>query len=469
MSCDWQELTLADIAESKRGLVDGPFGSNLPASCYVEDGVPVIRGSNLTVSLERFKSEDFVYVSSETLKTMKRSECLPNDIIFTKKGTLGQTGLVPSDSRYEIYLLSSNQMRLRVNTNLADPEYVYYYVSSKASVEKIKRDSEFTGVPKINLDYLKKFPIVVPKLTVQKKISKILSGFDHKIKLNCQINQTLEAMAQAIFKSWFVDFEPVKAKIAAIEAGKDVEGITLAAMSAISGKTDRELDQLQAEQPENYTQLKNTAELFPAAVQDSDLGKIPEGWEPSCVGAEFDVTMGQSPPGDTYNENREGEPFFQGRRDFSWRYPENRVYCTQPNRMAKKGDTLLSVRAPVGDINKATSDCCIGRGIAVLRHKSGCEAYTYYSMKDLSRNFKSFDSEGTVFGSINQKDLKALKVLKPSSTIVEVFTYAAGVMDQQILNFDIQIRILSQLRDTLLPKLLSGELSVNIAEFLGED
>lgn len=237
-------------------------------------------------------------------------------------------------------------------------------------------------------------------------------------------------------------------------------------MSAISGKTDEALEQLQAEHPEYYTQLKTTAELFPAVMQDSELGDIPEGWKPSSVGSEFDVIMGQSPPGDTYNEDGKGEPFFQGRRDFGWRYPENRVYCTQPNRIAKKGDTLLSVRAPVGDINKATSDCCIGRGIAALRHKSGCEAYTYYSIMNLSRNFKSFDSEGTVFGSINQKDLKALKVLKPPSSIVEVFTHAAGVMDQHILNFDIQTRILSQLRDTLLPKLLSGELFVDTAEFV---
>ncbi|MCO5382142.1 MAG: restriction endonuclease subunit S [Methanosarcina barkeri] len=190
------------------------------------------------------------------------------------------------------------------------------------------------------------------------------------------------------------------------------------------------------------------------------MGEIPEGWKPSSVSAEFNITMGQSPPGDTYNENGEGEPFFQVRRDFGWRYPENRVYCTQPNRMAKKGDTLLSVRAPVGDINKATSDCCIGRGLAALRHKSGCEAYTYYSLMDLRRNFNNFDSEGIVFGSINQKDLKALKVLRPSSSIVEVFTHVVGVIDQQILNFDIQNRTLSQLRDSLLPKLMSGKIRV---------
>ena len=103
-----------------------------------------------------------------------------------------------------------------------------------------------------------------------------MNSFDEKIELNRQINQTLEAMAQAIFKSWFVDFEPVKAKISAIEAGEDAEGITRAAMSAISGKTDEELDQLQAEQPEHYIQLKTTAELFPSAMQNSELGEIPE-------------------------------------------------------------------------------------------------------------------------------------------------------------------------------------------------
>ncbi len=100
---------------------------------------------------------------------------------------------------------------------------------------------------------------------------------DDKHKLNRQINQILESMAQTIFKSWFVDFEPVRAKIAAIEAGDDSEGITCAAMRTISGKTDDELDQLQARQPENYAQLKTTAELFPAAMQDSELGEVPEG------------------------------------------------------------------------------------------------------------------------------------------------------------------------------------------------
>ena len=281
-----------------------------------------------------------------------------------------------------------------------------------------------------------------------------------KIQLNHQINQTLEQMAQAIFKSWFVDFEPVKAKIAALEAGGSEEDALLAAMQAISGKGEAELTRLQVEQPEQYAELRATAKLFPSAMQDSELGKIPEGWNPSTVGHEFDVTMGQSPPGDTYNEEGEGAPFFQGRRDFGERFPSNRVYCSAPKRMANEGDTLLSVRAPVGDTNIALTNCCIGRGLAALRHKSGCSSYTYYSIIQLGQALSSYDSEGTVFGSINQKNLRAIPVVAPAIDVLAAFTRTVGSIDELIRVNSEEASTLADTRDTLLPKLLSGELSV---------
>jgi type I restriction enzyme S subunit len=126
---------------------------------------------------------------------------------------------------------------------------------------------------------MRDFTFRLPPINEQKQISKVLGDLDDKIAINSQINQLLESMAQTIFKSWFVDFEPVKAKIAAIKAGEDAEGVTRVAMRAISGKTDDELDQMQARQPENYAQLKTTAELFPAAMQDSELGEVLEGWK----------------------------------------------------------------------------------------------------------------------------------------------------------------------------------------------
>ncbi|WP_273050466.1 restriction endonuclease subunit S [Pseudoalteromonas sp.] len=205
----WKTTTLGEIALDKDGAVDGPFGSNLPASCYVDDGIPVIRGSNLSKGLDEFKDEGFVFVSDEIANKLSRSKCIAGDIIFTKKGTLGQTGIVRAEHKYPVYLLSSNQMRLRVDATKAIPEYVYYWVSSKRSITKLLKDSECTGVPKINLAYLKSFPIDLPCVNEQQKIIDILNSINSKIELNKKTNQTLEQMAQALFKSWFVDFDPV--------------------------------------------------------------------------------------------------------------------------------------------------------------------------------------------------------------------------------------------------------------------
>ena len=449
---DWDLVKVGDFVEIKHGYAfKGIFftldkNDNIvlsPGNFHIGGG---FKGDKFKFTIENYP-EDYVLKEGNIIVTMTD---------LSKKGdTLGYAAKIPKSNNKK-YLHNQRLGLLQFKSKKINPDFLYWVLRTERYNWFIVGSASGSTVKHTSPSRIKQYEFACPSnLSEQKAIANILSSLDQKISLNHHINQTLESMAQTIFKSWFVDFDPVKAKLAAIEAGEDAEGVTRAAMRAISGKTDDELDKMQAEQPENYAQLKNTAELFPAAMQDSELGEVPEGWIPSSVGAEFNATMGQSPPGDTYNENGDGEPFFQGRRDFGWRYPENRVYCTQPNRMAKKGDTLLSVRAPVGDINKAVSDCCIGRGIAALRHKSGCETYTYYSMMDLSRNLKSFDSEGTVFGSINQKDLKALQVIKPSNSLVEAFTHNAGSLDQQILNYDYQIRVLSQLRDILLPKLMS--------------
>jgi type I restriction enzyme S subunit len=203
MAGEWKETTLGAIAaKSGYGLVDGPFGSNLPASCYTETGIPVIRGSNLTTGVGRFRADEFVYVSQETAKENERSLCRPGDIVFTKKGTIGQTGFVPDGGKHSIYLLSSNQMKLTVELSVADPLFVYYFVSAPSSVEKILRDSEATGVPKTNVAYLREFPISLPPLAEQKAIAAVLGALDDKIELNRRMNAMLEAMARALFSNW---------------------------------------------------------------------------------------------------------------------------------------------------------------------------------------------------------------------------------------------------------------------------
>src|ERR1035437_1654319 len=436
MTGEWTSVTLGQIADaSPHAFVDGPFGSNLPASCYTPGGVPVIRGSNLSLGTTRFRSEGFVYVSDETASRLRRSCCKPFDIIFTKKGTLGQTGIVPERSKHERYLLSGNQMKVTVDRSKADPLFIYSLVSSPASRAKIIQDSEATGVPKTNLQYLRAFPILLPPVAEQATIAQVLGALDDKIELNRRMNATLEAMARALFQNWFVDFDPVRAKCEGRQpAGLDAE----------------------------------TAALFPAGFQDSCLGPIPRGWTVGTLNDVFNLTMGQSPPGHTYNEEGTGVPLYQGRTDFGFRFPTRRVFCTAPTRFAKPGDTLVSVRAPVGDINIADEECCVGRGVAAVRHKSGATSFTYYAMLNLAPDFARFEGEGTVFGSINKQAFENLALVLPPPAFLAAYERYASPLDNQIRTLEHQSRTLATLRDTLLPKLLSGELRVPAAAKLME-
>lgn len=256
----WSKTTLGAIADGQYGLVDGPFGSNLPGSDYTQSGIPVVRGSNLSLGKVRFRDHEFVYVSDTTASRLERSICRPGDIVFTKKGTIGQTGFIPSSGRFERYLLSSNQMKLSVNPKIADPLFVYYVASSPLSREKIARDASITGVPKTNVAYLKSFPIDLPPLDEQRAIAHILGTLDDKIELNRRVNETLESMARALFKSWFVDFDPVRAKAEGRDPGLP----------------------------------KSLADLFPDSFEDSELGEIPKGWKVRKLGDLMELAYGKA-------------------------------------------------------------------------------------------------------------------------------------------------------------------------------
>src|SRR5262249_51167014 len=155
--------------------------------------------------------------------------------------------------------------------------------------------------------------------------------------------------------------------------------------------------------------------------ENSELGPIPKGWHVGKVSDSFGLTMGQSPPGETYNEEGKGLPFYQGRADFGFRFPTRRVFCTSPRRLAKTGDTLVSVRAPVGDINMADEECCIGRGVAAVRHKTGASSFTYYAMENFASEFARFEAEGTVFGSINKQNFSELPFVVMPKEIIEKY------------------------------------------------
>lgn len=305
-----------------------------------------------------------------------------------------------------------------------DPRYIYYLMRS-IDFTKFNVGS---GVPTLNRNHLSSLLVNEIGIDREKTIAKLLGDLDDKIALNTQTNQTLEEMAQAIFKSWFVDFDPVKAKI--------------------NGEPPKGMDAV-------------TASLFPEKLVESELGLIPEGWEASCMGEHFNITMGQSPKGETYNEDGKGIAFFQGRRDFGFRYPDVRVFTTDPKRYAKAGDTLISVRAPVGDKNIAAIDCCIGRGVAAIKHKSQSRSFTYAFVSHIEKKLGDSGSSGTVFSSINQNELKKVSFVAPPQELIEAFHKLVDPIDQKIEVLSEEIKSLSALRDTLLPKLLSGEIELS--------
>ena len=183
-------------------------------------------------------------------------------------------------------------------------------------------------------------------------------------------------------------------------------------------------------------------------------------WREGVLSDVADITMGQSPNGSSYNEDGNGTIFFQGRAEFGFRFPTVRLFTTEPKRMACTNDTLMSVRAPVGDLNVAYEDCCIGRGLASIRSKTNHQSFVHYTMLFLRKQLDVFNGEGTVFGSINRNALNEMPIIIPSDDKLDKFEKVVSNMDAIIRNNYDAICRLEQLRDSLLPKLMCGELDL---------
>ena len=176
------------------------------------------------------------------------------------------------------------------------------------------------------------------------------------------------------------------------------------------------------------------------------------------------ITMGQSPSGSSYNEDGVGEVFYQGRAEFGFRFPKRRLFTTEPKRMAEAGDVLLSVRAPVGDLNIAYERCCIGRGLGAIHSKTGHSSFVLYTMFALRSQLDIFNGEGTVFGSINRDALNAIPIDIPPVTEIDQFEVVAHPIDELIrANYEENCR-LEAIRDSLLPKLMSGEIDISAVQ-----
>lgn len=346
----------------------------------------------------------------------------------------GKTAYVNVLEDKEVGFGSTEFIVLRAIEGISIPLFIYYLAVSPDFREiAIASMSGTSGRQRVDVKALEQLEINLPPLEEQKRIAEILGSLDDKIELLQKQNKTLEDMAKALFKSWFVDFDVVRAK---------QKGLP------------------KADIMREYHLTEDLYDLFPSSFADSPLGPIPSGWEVKPLSKIAVLTMGQSPAGTTYNETGEGLPFYQGRTDFAFRFPKKRMYCSAPTRIAEKGDILISVRAPVGDINMANETCCIGRGVASIRSNISKDSFLYYAMLSAQTQFDVFNIEGTVFGSINRKDLSSFSILTPIEQLVKEFNNIIGNFDLKIEENLKQIQTLTELRDTLLPRLISGKIRV---------
>ena len=370
----WREVHLGDVAE----IV---MGQSPPGSTYNEsgDGLPFFQGV-----------KDFGYRNPTPRVFCSRPSRVaqPGDILFSVRAPIGRVNIADRECTI------GRGLSIIQPRDKADSRYIEFALRYlEPTWQAIEGGgSVFGNATRQDVELLS---LTWPdEVSDRRIIAEVLGSLDDKIELNRRMNATLESMARAVVKAWFVESEEAK------------------------------------------------------------------GWKAGTVDEDFSLIMGQSPPGKTYNEEKMGIPFFQGRADFGFRFPTNRVYCTAPTRFAKPGDTLVSVRAPVGGINMAAEECAIGRGVAAIRHKTGSRSYTYYSMHMLKEEFNRFEAEGTVFGSINKADFQALKVKIPPPDKVLGFEEICYPIDQQVENNKKQSYTLASLRDALLPRLMSGEMRV---------
>ena len=388
------------------------------------------------------------------------------DLLFARQSLVregaGQCSIFLNDQ--EEVCFESHLIRCRLKQDIANPTFYFYFFSSCLGKKIINTIVEQgAGAAGIRGSDLAKLIVPKPSIVIQERIAKILSDLDDKIYLNNQINQTLESIAQAIFKSWFIDFEPVRAKIAAKQEGKDPER---AAMCAISGKSEAELEQMAAD---DFAELQATAALFPDELVESELGEVPRGWEVTNINAVTKSIFSGGTPSTKETAYWNGEiPWLSSgeTRNKIIVSTEKSITELAVNKSSTKqaiyGDILIA-SAGQGHTRGQTSfngmSCYINQSIVALRANDRISGYwLYYCLEPRYDEMRSLSDSHSSRGSLTTKLLASMPVILPTKELIFSFDKLVKQMFGQQLNNYKEIKTLADMRDALLPKLLSGEI-----------
>lgn len=436
MEGEWQTFTVDQIkAQDDRAIAIGPFGSRMKADTYVASGVPVIRGNN--ISDTRVFVDEFVYVSEQTADELRACNVFAGDLVFPHRGAIGQVGIIPVSDTPR-FMLSTSLMKLTCNKEIVDPLFVFYFFRSTLGRHALLQHASTVGTPGIGqpLTSLRSIRLPIPPIPEQRAIAHILGTLDDKIELNRRRNQTLEAMARALFKDWFVDFGPVRAKM---------------------------------EGREPYLPA-DLWQLFSDRLDDK--GK-PEGWEMQPLNALLTIIGGGTPKTTVEEYWGGGIPWFSvvdtpSASDVFVVATEKTItdqgLAGSSARLIPKGTTIISARGTVGNLAIAGCDMTFNQSCYGLRGTgSAGDYFVYLTTQQMVDQLKSM-AHGSVFSTITRKTFEAIQRPVPPPTVLLAFEKLVGEWFEAILSNVEESCTLAQLRDTLLPKLISGELSIADAE-----
>lgn len=455
MSDDWSEVTLGSVTAWLSGGTP-----NKATSSFWNGDIPWISANSMYGS--RFYDSD-LRVTESGLSAGSRLAPTYSVLLLVRGGALHNR--LPVGIACRNLAFNQDVKALIADTKNLDPWFLLYWLigNERFLLDEVVEETGI-GAGKLDTKRMQALPMRLPPMAIQQRISHIARSIDDKISLNRRINQTLEDMAQAIFKSWFVDFDPVKAKIAAIEEGRDP---LRAAMSAISGKSDFELDTLP---PEQSDRIKATAALFPDEMEESELGEIPRGWAIVHLSKMIQIIGGGTP--------RRSEPDYWG-GEYPWFSVKdapndgdvwvvdteekitNLGLAKSSARLLPVGATIISARGTVGKLalvgkEMAMNQSCYG----ILGARGIGDYFNYYNLNEAVDELKR-NTHGAVFDTITQTTFDTVFCVNPCIGAMRSFDQQVQPLLETIRHNVIQAQSLATLRDTLLPKLLSGELSVN--------
>jgi type I restriction enzyme S subunit len=429
---------LVDLCAAS-GVQTGPFGSQLHQEDYVVNGTPIITVEHLGDN--RIVHENLPRVSDEDKARLCRYHLKTGDIVFSRVGSVDRRALVQAAE--DGWLFSGRCLRVRPNPEVLNAGWLSYYFGLPAFKNYIRGIAVGATMPSINTKILSDVPIYFPDIVIQRKAAKFLSLLDSRITLLREINLTLEAIAQAIFKSWFVDFDPVRAKA----EGRQPDGLDEA-----------------------------TTALFPDSFEHCELGEIPNGWSIKKMEDISTVGIGKTPP------RKEAHWFSKESKNIRWVSIRDMgdfgVYALQTSefltkeavekfnvRIVPDNTVIMSFKMTIGRVALTNGEMATNEAIAHFKLVDTPEItseFIYLHLKQF--NYSGLSSTSSIADAVNSKTVRDIPILKPSARVLFAFQDAITPIFDMLKKNELQAQILSSLRDTMLPRLISGQLRLPDAE-----